>query len=246
MKAFSSLIVVALVASGGMAGAQTASPAVTKALADPARADQQGDDAKRKAAEVLAFSGVKPGDTVIDFLPGAKYYWTRIFTGIVGPKGHVDAMWPAAMGERATKTMPAFNALKSPNATYVVTKDNLPSSDRPVDLFWTVQNYHDLANKGAGEPALRAFDTAVFKLLKKGGTYVVIDHADAAGTGLAGTETRHRIDPAMVRSQVEAAGFRFVGQSRALSNPADDHSKGVFDPAIRGKTDQFVYKFRKP
>lgn len=246
MKAFSSLIAAALVATGGMASAQTASPAVTEALAAPARADQQGDDAKRKAADVLAFSGVKPGDTVVDFLPGAKYYWTRIFTGIVGPKGHVDAMWPAAMSERAIKTMPDFTAMGAKNATFVATPTNLPSSTRPVDLFWTVQNYHDLANKGAGEPALRAFDAAVFKMLKKGGTYVVIDHADAAGTGLAGTETRHRIDPAMVRSQIEAAGFRFVGQSRVLANPADDHSKAVFDPAIRGKTDQFVYKFRKP
>ena len=74
----------------------------------------------------------------------------------------------------------------------------------------------------------------------------MIDHADAPGTGLAGTETRHRIDPVMVRSQVESAGFRFAGQTRVLANPADDHSKGVFDPAIRGQTDQFVYKFRKP
>ena len=246
MKAFSIGIAVMLAASGGAVSAQRASPAVTRALADPARADQHGDDAKRKAAEVLAFSGVKPGDTVVDFLPGAKYYWTRIFTGIVGPKGHVDAMWPAAFADRAAKTAPALTDAKLANASYVVSPSNVPSSTRPVDLFWTVQNYHDIPNKGAGEPALRAFDAAVFKLLKKGGTYVVIDHADAAGTGLGGTETRHRIDPAVVKSQVEAAGFRFVGQSSVLANPADDHSKAVFDPAIRGKTDQFVYKFRKP
>ncbi|MEG3163846.1 methyltransferase [Sphingomonas sp. PB2P19] len=251
MKACSSLIALAVVATSGvttsgMASAQTASPAVTKALANPARADQQGDDAKRKAAAVLAFSGVKPGDTVIDFLPGAKYYWTRIFTGIVGPKGHVDAVWPAAMSERAIKTMPAFNAMMTANMRFVATPTNLPTSTRPVDLFWTVQNYHDIPNKGAGEPALRALDAAVFKLLKKGGTYVVIDHADAAGTGLAGTETRHRIDPTVVKSQIESVGFRFVGQSSVLANPADDHSKPVFDPAIRGRTDQFVYKFRKP
>jgi predicted methyltransferase len=245
MKAFSIGMAVALAASSGAAIAQ-ASPAVTKALASPARADQQGDDAKRKAAEVLAFSGVKPGDTVIDFLPGAKYYWTRIFTGIVGPRGHVDAMWPAAMAERAAKTQQALTDAKLANVRYVATPTNLPASARPVDLFWTVQNYHDIPNKGAGEPALRAFDAAVFKLLKKGGTYVVIDHADAPGTGLAGTETRHRIDPAVVKSQIEAAGFRFVGQSSVLANPADDHSKAVFDPAIRGQTDQFVYKFRKP
>ena len=93
---------------------------------------------------------------------------------------------------------------------------------------------------------MRAFDAAVFKLLKRGGTYVVIDHADRAGAGLSGTETTHRIDPAAVRRQVEAAGFRFVGASTVLANPADDHSKAVFDPAIRGRTDQFVLKFRKP
>jgi len=93
---------------------------------------------------------------------------------------------------------------------------------------------------------LRAFDAAVFKLLKTGGTYVVIDHADVPGTAMSGTETKHRIDPAAVRRQVEAAGFRFAGASKVLANPADDHSKNVFDPAVRGKTDQFVLKFRKP
>jgi predicted methyltransferase len=244
MKAFSIGMAVALAASSGAAIAQ-ASPAVTKALASPARADQQGDDAKRKAAEVLAFSGVKPGDTVIDYLPGAGY-WTRIFTGVVGPKGKVYAVWPAAGAKYAEKSLPALQARGLTNVTAAVQATNLPTAPQPVDLFWTVQNYHDIPNKGAGEPALRAFDAAVFKLLKKGGTYVVIDHADKPGSGMSGTETVHRIDPAAVRRQIEATGFRFVGASKVLANPADDHSKNVFDPAIRGKTDQFVLKFRKP
>ncbi|MCP3736235.1 methyltransferase [Sphingomonas sp. RP10(2022)] len=222
-----------------------AGAAITRALADPARADQAGDDARRQAAAVLAFSGVKPGDTVIDFLPGAGY-WTRIFTGVVGPKGKVYAVWPAAGAKYAEKTLPALQARGLANVTAAVQATNLPTASQPVDLFWTVQNYHDIANKGAGEPALRAFDAAVFKLLKKGGTYVVIDHADAPGTELTGTETKHRIDPAAVRRQIESTGFRYVGTSKALANPADDHGKNVFDPAIRGKTDQFVLKFRKP
>ncbi len=75
---------------------------------------------------------------------------------------------------------------------------------------------------------------------------VVIDHADAAGTGLSGTSTKHRIDPAAVKAEVVKAGFEFVGESDVLRNPADDHSANVFDPSIRGHTDQFVYKFRKP
>ena len=231
----------------GVAGAQgsTAALVIAKALANPARADQQDDDARRKAAAVLTFSGVKPGATVVDYLPGSGY-WTRIFAGIVGAKGHVYALWPAAGAKYATKSLPALQARQLTNVTAEVQGTNAPTAPVPVDLFWTVQNYHDVANGGGGPSALAAFDTAVFKLLKKGGTYIVIDHADTPGSGLSGTQTKHRIDPAVVKQQVEAAGFRFVGASDALANPADDHSLAVFDPAIRGKTDQFVYKLRKP
>ena len=86
----------------------------------------------------------------------------------------------------------------------------------------------------------------MFKALKPGGIYIVIDHVAAAGSGLRDTETLHRIDPAIVKKQVLAAGFEFVGESKVLANPKDDHTLKVFDPAIRGVTDQFVYKFRKP
>ena len=228
------------------ASAQTTVPAgVATALADPARADQRGDDQRRQAAAVIAFSGVKPGDVVIDFLPG-RGYWTRIFAGVVGPRGHVVAAWPAAAAARAAEPVAAIKARGLGNVTAEVQPTNLPTASRPVDLFWTVQNYHDIPNNGAGEPALRSFNQAVFKLLKKGGTFVVIDHADANGTGLAGTSTKHRIDPALVRSQIEAAGFRFVGESRVLRNANDDHTLGVRAPSLRGYTNQFAYKFRKP
>lgn len=218
---------------------------IAKALADPARADQASDDARRKAAEVLAFSGVKPGDRVVDFLPGSGY-WTRIFTGVVGPKGHVFALWPAAAAKYAEKPLPALRARNLANVTAEVQAASLPTVDQPVDLFWTVQNYHDIPNNGVGEAGLNAFNAAVFKALKPGGIYIVSDHADAAGSGLTGTETKHRIDPATVKQQVVAAGFTYEGSSDALANPADDHVAKVFDPAIRGKTDQFVFKFRKP
>ncbi|WP_312490332.1 methyltransferase [Sphingomonas sp.] len=250
MKVIALGLMLAAGATVAVAQQKPAAPAkvpayVTAALADPARAEQVGDDERRQAAAVLAFSGVKPGDTVIDYLPG-KGYWTRIFSGIVGPKGHVYAYWPAAGQKYAEKSLPVIQGWNLPNATAQVQAVNLPASDKPVDLFWTVQNYHDVANKDAGEPALRAFDQAVFKLLKSGGTYVIIDHADTAGRGLANTNTTHRIDPDYVKRQVQSVGFRFVGESKVLRNPADDHSKNVFDPAIRGQTDQFVYKFRKP
>lgn len=240
------VIATALPAQTSQGGKAAAVPAaVARALADPARADQQGDDARRQAAAVVAFSGVKPGQTVVDYLPGSGY-WTRIFSGVVGPKGHVYALWPAAGARYAEKSLPALNARGLANVTAAVQATNLPTAPAPVDLVWTVQNYHDIPNKGAGEPALRAFDAAVFRMLKRGGTYVVIDHADRPGSEMTGTETTHRIDPAAVKRQITSAGFTFVGESRVLRNPADDHSKNVFDPAIRGKTDQFVYKFRKP
>ena len=247
MKSIWTGAAVAMTIAAGVvpANAQKVSPAIIKALADTARTDQQGDDARRKAAEVLAFSGVKSGNVVVDYLPGAGY-WTRIFTGVVGPKGHVYAIWPAAGAKYAEKSLPALQARGFANVTAEVQATNLPTSPVPVDIFWTAQNYHDIPNNGAGEPALRAFDGAVFRMLKRGGTYIVIDHADAPGSGMSGTETRHRIDPAAVKAQVQAAGFKFVGESTVLRNPADDHSKPVFDPAIRGMTDQFVYKFRKP
>jgi predicted methyltransferase len=219
--------------------------AIDAALADPARADQASDDARRKAGEMIAFSGVRPGDAVIDFLPG-QGYWSRIFTGVVGPKGHVYALWPAAGAKNAAKPLPVLQALNIPNLTAEVLPTNALATPAPVDLVWTVQNYHDVPNNGVGEAGIDALNREVFKILKPGGTYVVIDHADAAGTGLSGTSTKHRIDPAIVKAEVLKAGFKFVGESKALANPADDHSLKIFDPAIRGKTDQFAYKFRKP
>jgi len=234
----------ALAVPAAIVAKQAVSPAITKALADPARADQAGDDARRHAAEVIAFSGAKPGSTVVDIIPGAAY-WTRIFTGVVGPTGHVWAVWPAAAAGYAAKGKPALEARGLANVSAVLDPAIL-TVDKPVDLVWTVQNYHDVPNKGGGEVAVNAFNAAVFKALKPGGIYVVIDHAAAAGSGLRDTETLHRIDPAIVKKQVLAAGFEWVGVSTVLANPKDDHTLKVFDPAIRGTTDQFVYKFRKP
>jgi predicted methyltransferase len=242
---FAGFFLAAAVTAGGVALAQSPSvkvPAyVTAALADPGRADQANDDDRRKAAIVVAYSGAKPGDSVIDFLPGTGY-WSKIFAGVVGPKGHVYALWPAFLGSHA-KAVPDLNALaQQPHYKAIhaeVQSTDLPVATTPVDLFWTVQNYHDIPN-----PA--EFDAAVLKTLKPGGIYLVIDHAAAAGNGLGDTKTLHRIDPQVVKAQVTAAGFQFVGSLDVLANPADDHKLRVFDPAIRGHTDQFVFKFRKP
>jgi len=114
----------------------------------------------------------------------------------------------------------------------------------PVDLIFTAQNYHDLHNI----PVLNiaTFNKAIFDTLKPGGYFVIIDHSAQAGSGVRDTNTLHRIDVDSVKSEVMAAGFEFVANSDLLANPGDPRTANVFDPSVRGKTDQFILKFRKP
>ena len=111
-------------------------------------------------------------------------------------------------------------------------------------LFWTAQNYHDLKNLPNADTV--AFDKAVFAALKPGGVYLVIDHSAPAGSGATDTNTLHRIEQKVVEDEVVSAGFKLEGTSDLLKNPNDPRTAKVFDPSIRGKTDQFVLKFRKP
>jgi predicted methyltransferase len=108
---------------------------------------------------------------------------------------------------------------------------------------FTAQNYHDLHNFPVD---VVAFNRTILDSLKPGGLYVVLDHSAPAGSGLADTKTLHRIDADVVKQEVTAAGFEFVGASDVLANAADSRTAAVFDPSIRGKTDQFILKFRKP
>jgi predicted methyltransferase len=244
--------VAALALTGPSAMAQSAPPTMAMALADPGRpAADTARDAARKPAEVVAFSGLKPGDRVIDFIPGGGYF-TRIFSGVVGPTGHVYAMVPgvaADMEAKMTATIGDFAAGHA-NVSVVITKGaDFSPPGGPADVFWTAQNYHDLYNplgKTPGPTSLMPFNKAVFAALKPGGTYFIIDHVAPAGSGTSDTNTLHRIDPDRVKADVTAAGFVFVGSSDVLRNPADPHDKVVFDPSIRSHTDQFVFKFRKP
>jgi predicted methyltransferase len=113
-----------------------------------------------------------------------------------------------------------------------------------VDLVWTSQNYHDLHNLPGLDVGI--FNKMVFDDLKPGGIYLVLDHTAEPGSGSRDTKTLHRIDPEAVKKEVLGAGFVFVGSSNLLHAPNDPHSVKVFDPSVRGKTDQFILKFRKP
>ena len=132
------------------------------------------------------------------------------------------------------------------NVTLLTAPINTPNLPKGVSAVFIRQNYHDLYDKFMGPADVPAFNKKVFAALKPGGVYVILDHAAVAGSGLSATDTIHRIDPARVKADMAAAGFVFDGESKVFANPADDHSKMVFDPSIRGKTDQFLYKFRKP
>lgn len=238
-----------LAALAAAAPAANSTPAyVTAALNDPARKDDTAADARRQAAAVMTFTGVKPGDKVLELAPG-QGYWTKIFSGVVGAKGHVYTVWPNEMGKYDVKSIANWQQLiKKPpydNVSVLQQPAALLTAPEKVDMVFICQNYHDYHDKFMGPADMASFDKQVFDALKPGGVFMVIDHvANAGDTGA--TEALHRIDPAVVKQEVEAAGFVFDGESDALRNPADDHKAKVFDPAIRGKTDQFIYRFKKP
>ena len=224
--------------------------ALDRALADPARAsDRQAADERRKPGPLIALAGVRPGDKVLDLIPGSGY-WTRIFSKIVGPQGKVYAVWPQAYARMATGNVATLRQLSADkyygNIVTQVQPSTTLTAPEPLDLVWTSQNFHDYPDEfmGKGDPATFASD--VFKLLKPGGTFMVIDHRARPGRGLADTDTLHRIDPAAVRRIVEGAGFRFAGESKVLENAGDPLDIRVFDKSIRGRTSQFAYKFVKP
>lgn len=222
---------------------------VTAALRDPGRSMHVAADERRRPGKLIAFSGLKPGDRVLDLIPGDGY-WTRIFSRVVGPQGRVYAVWPknyADVAQGNVRTLREIAASPSySNVRVEVQPTPLLTATEPLDMVWTSQNYHDYPDEFMGRTDLAQLNRAVFDMLKPGGTWFIIDHSAENGSGLRDTERLHRIDPAMVRRQVEAAGFEFVGESGVLRNESDDRRRPVFDSVIRGRTDQFVMRFRKP
>ena len=224
--------------------ASAATPAaVTKAVANPSRpAADKKVDAVRKPGEVLAFSGVKAGDTVAEYLPGGGYY-TRTLSDVVGPSGKIYALETSTWGnDNVEGTKKVVAGLK--NATLDVAplgQFNLPAK---VDVFWTTDNYHDLHVPKYANVDMAAFNKHVFDSLKPGGLYIIVDHAATTGTGAKDSPTLHRIEKKTVIDEVTAAGFKLAGESDALHNTTDDHTKKVFD--LHYNTDQFILKFKKP
>jgi predicted methyltransferase len=197
-----------------------------------------------KAPEVIEFIGLKKGDKVADIVAGRL---TASLAQAVGPTGKVYAVETAEVVKVHPEALTHMKALaeQSPNITV---SDEPVASALPsgLDAVFIRQNYHDLYDKFMGPADVSAFNKAVFAALKPGGVYVVLDHAAAANSGIDATETLHRIDPARVKKDVLAAGFKLDAESSILANSADDHTKKVFDPSVRGHTDQFLFRFKKP
>jgi predicted methyltransferase len=227
----------------GQRAARPSAP-IRAAVADPTRpAEDAARDAGRHPAEIVAFAGVRPGMRIVELAPGGGYY-TRILARSVGPRGHVYAVVSPGFAARP-EAMARFQRVVAgyPNVEIVVSDIRALTMARPVDMVWTSENYHDFHNAPGAD--LNAINRAVFGVLRPGGVYYVEDHA-APGTGLGATSTLHRIDPQAVRDEVSAAGFRLEAESPVLANPADPHTARSNDPSIRGRTDRFAMRFRKP
>jgi predicted methyltransferase len=232
--------------------AADASPGtIAAALNDPSRpSTDTSRDANRKPVETLAFIGLKSGDKVADYAAGAGYF-TRLFATLVGPAGHVYASVPSALFQypNIVKGIAELENYAVDHANVTVSfASALDAAKYPerLDVFWISQNYHDLHDSFMGPVDMAAFNRLVYAALKPGGVYLVLDHTAAPGSAADVTDTLHRIEPSTVRREVEASGFKFEAQSSMLANPADPHTAGVFDPSIRGHTDQFILKFRRP
>lgn len=252
---FKRALVLAVSLTLPLAAAEAARPVpadVAAAVSAPGRpADAVALDAGRHPAEVLRFMGLRRGDRALDLFTGSGYY-AEIMGRAVGPAGSVLAWEPANfLNDHSRQELAALQA-RTPNVALISSPANafaLPAA--AFDFAMIDLNYHDTYWESARfhfprmDPA--QFLHIVFTSLKPGGTMAVVDHvANPGGDTRAVVEALHRIDPATLRADFERAGFVFEGESNILRNPADDHSKLVFDPSIRGHTDRIVYRFRRP
>ena len=218
------------------------------ALATPSRSQADRDrDADRKPADLMMVLGVKPGMTAIDMLAAGGYV-TEVLSITVGPTGKVYSQNPAALlkmrdgaNDKALSARLANGRL--PNVTRV--DDGLPQpqvAPGSVDVAITVMNLHDIYNS-YGADAATGFVKSVYTVLKPGGVFGVVDHVGIAG---ADNAKLHRMQKQQAIDVAKAAGFVVETDSNILAHPADDHTKMVFDPTLRGKTDQFTLVLRKP
>jgi predicted methyltransferase len=224
-----------------------ASANIVAALVDPRRPEADAArDAQRHPAEIMAFADVRPGQVIADVGPGGGYY-TRLFAAAASPDGRVYGVIRPAQ-PNATQRAAIWAVAESgayPNLR--VTEQDAQNWAMPesLDLIFISQIYHDFHLPRFAYD-IAAVNRSLFGALKPGGALVVIDHAAIAGSDASVADTLHRIDQAQVVRELTAAGFVLEAESDVLRNPEDNRTLRVFEGNIRGRTDQFVLRFRKP
>tara|TARA_R110002073_G_scaffold72730_2_gene178158 strand:- start:3161 stop:3958 length:798 start_codon:yes stop_codon:yes gene_type:complete len=240
------------VIANDMSSAESYQALIQAAVDNPLRDDKDRErDTGRKPAKIIEFMGIKPGMTVMEMLAGSGYY-AEILSHVVGETGKVIAL--------NNKSYMAFTKdaivtrLEQPgrmeNVDLKIAEINeMDLKKDNLDAVFLVLSYHDFyfVDEESGWPKVDVKRTLgqIHGALKQGGTLAVIDHAAAAGSPRETGSTLHRIDPAIVRTELEAAGFELVATSDVLANPQDDLSKPMYDKSVRGKTHRFVYRFVK-
>jgi predicted methyltransferase len=234
---------------GGAPTASQASPADYAAVLTAAsrpEADRTR-DATRKPAELLALAEVSPGERVGDWIMGGGYF-TRVLSAAVGPTGKVYAYQPAEFVSFRAQYGTDQDTVAAAHANVQPIRAPLTGLrfPEPLDAIVTIQNYHDLYLKPMPPAAAPATRAEMFRALKPGGVLLVVDHSAADGSGTRDADSLHRIDKQTVIQELTAVGFRLEAESDLFRLASDARTTNVFDPSIRGKTDQFVLKFRKP
>ena len=224
------------------------------AVNDIARMDDRASDEARKPGELLAFAQIDTGDVVGDYIMGGGYM-TRLLAMAVGADGKVYAFQPDEFiafrpeyaEEQAAAVAPYADDQGNPVRVFALNGPvAAPPFPEPLDKILTVMNLHDLWLSDMPEGTADAAIASLYDALKPGGTLVVVDHRAAEGGGADAADTLHRMDYVMAREALEKAGFVLEAESDLYARPDDPHDANVFDGSIRGRTDQFATRWRKP
>lgn len=203
-------------------------------------------DESRKPVEILTLSGVEPGDVVADLAVGSGYY-TALLSRIVGPTGQVFAVDPTPIFEafpQARETFPKYqDADPRENVSYSISRMDELAFPRDLDAVFMVLYYHDTIWT---EENRSEMNRRIYEALRPGGRFIVVDHHALKGAGDGVTLELHRMDSTSVIPEISSAGFSLIVDSDVLSHPDDPKTESVFNPAIRGQTDRFVYVFERP
>jgi predicted methyltransferase len=218
---------------------------ISAAIADQTRPkDDRDADGIRAPADTLAFAGVKPGMVVGELYPCGGYF-SRMIADVVGPHGKDYGLETTRWKGCAEADQKVIDEGHK-NFSFVAAPFGEFGLPEKVDVFWITQNYHDLHIKEYGNVDMAAFNRKVFESLKPGGVYFVLDHQAVGPLADDAIAKVHRIAKAQLIAEVEAAGFKLAGEGTFLHRDGDDHTKSIFDPAIRGKTDQYALRFVRP